>query len=56
LAFFAEILKDDTSLDATYYAGKYFVELANDAGLQWSPFNVGPLLEWWKSQEAQITD
>lgn len=56
MAFFAEILKDDVSLDATYYAGRFFVELANDPGLQWSAFTLAPLLEWWKLHEDQITD
>lgn len=56
MAFFAEILKDDQSLDATYYAGKQFVALANDIKLTWSPFNVTPLLQWWDTNKASMVD
>lgn len=56
MAFFVEILKNDKSLDATYYAGKQFVEWANDTELTWAPFNEAPLLQWWESHETRIVN
>lgn len=42
------------SLTATFYAGKYFVELAQDVNLKWSPFNIKPLTQWWEENREKI--
>lgn len=54
MAFFVDILRDDDSLGATFFAGKYFVEATSDPDLKWSPFVTKPLLDWWAAHEDSI--
>jgi hypothetical protein len=54
MQFFANILKKDNSLHATFYAGKYFVELASDPNLKWNPFSTTPLLNWWAAHKSNF--
>lgn len=49
MRFLVNVLRDDPSLTATLYAGKFF---AKQAGLKWQPFSVGPLLDWWEANKA----
>jgi hypothetical protein len=48
MQFYSSILAKDKSLNATYYAGKKFNEIAK---LEWKPFNVKPLLKWWEEHK-----
>lgn len=54
MQFYIDILKEDGSLTATYYAGKYFINEADDDALKWSPFWTTPLLDWWKQNKDKI--
>lgn len=54
MEFFVDILKDDGSLTATFYAGKFFVKLSEDPELKWSPFSTKPLLDWWEKNRDNI--
>lgn len=54
MSFFVDILKDDDSLIATFYAGQFFVRAAEDSGLKWSPFVAKPLLDWWAEHAESI--
>jgi transcription termination factor NusB len=47
------VLKRDPSLRATYYAGKWFATLA---GIDWEPFEVERLDDWWTRNEATVKD
>ena len=51
MMFLRDVLEKDHSLSATFFAGKFF---ATEAGLQWQPFNVTPLLEWWDKHKDSI--
>jgi len=54
MQFYIDILKEDSSLTATYYAGKYFIKEANDPELKWFPFWTKPLLQWWEQNKDNI--
>ena len=54
MQFFIDILKEDASLTATYYAGKYFIKEANDPELKWAPFWTNPLLDWWEQNKNEF--
>jgi len=51
MQFLADVLNKDKSLTATYYAGKF---LSKEASIEWSPFAVTPLLDWWKQNKDKI--
>lgn len=51
MAFFIDVLKDDESLIATSYAGKFF---AKDVGVEWKHFVIEPLLNWWDKNKDKI--
>ncbi|MBU0547861.1 MAG: hypothetical protein KJ710_02815 [Candidatus Omnitrophica bacterium] len=48
MRFFITVVEKDESLNATNYAGKFF---AQAAGINWLPFNIEPLLNWWKQNK-----
>ncbi|MBL7152152.1 MAG: hypothetical protein ISS79_00420 [Phycisphaerae bacterium] len=54
MQFYVDIVKDDSSLTATYYAGKHFIKEANDPKLKWVPFWTKPLLDWWEQNKNEI--
>jgi len=56
MSFLVEVLKDDNSLTATFYAGKFFVEAASDPKLKWSPFYTKPLLDWWEKNANTVEE
>lgn len=51
MELFIEVLRDDESLNATSYAGKFF---AKEAGIEWRPFVIKPLLDWWEQNKDKI--
>lgn len=51
MAFFIDVVREDGSLNATSYAGKFF---AKEAGIEWRHFVVEPLLKWWEENKNQI--
>lgn len=54
MQFFADILKDDLSIKATFYAGEFFANLSQDKELKWKPYWTEPLLEWWTKNKDKI--
>ena len=54
MQFYIDILDKDASLNATFYAGKYFTKQANDPELKWAPFWTKPLLDWWEHNKNGI--
>lgn len=54
MKFFVNVLKDDDSLMATFYAGKFFSELTQDKNLVWEPYNIDPLLKWWDANNDKV--
>lgn len=51
MQFLVDVLTEDKSLIATFYAGKYF---ATEANIEWSPFVTTPLLSWWDKNKDNI--
>lgn len=51
MAFFIDVVREDGSLNATSYAGKFF---AKEAGIEWQHFVVEPLLKWWEENKDKI--
>ncbi|TVM03365.1 MAG: hypothetical protein CV087_05725 [Candidatus Brocadia sp. WS118] len=56
MSFYVEILNSSNSMNAKYYAGKYFVKESKDADLKWQPFNIDALLNWWERNRDKISD
>lgn len=56
MAFFVEILEEDDSLGATFYAGKFFVKAAGDPNLKWGPFSTKALLDWWQRNSITVEE
>jgi hypothetical protein len=54
MQFLVKILTDSNSLCARHFAAKHFVAAAGDADLKWQPFQIQPLLDWWKTHEREI--
>jgi len=54
MAFLIQVLTDSNSICARHFAGKYFVAAAGDADLKWKPFEIEPLLNWWKAHNNKI--
>lgn len=54
MSFFADVLRDDESLAATFLAGKFLVELAQDKNLIWKPFLTDEVLDWWARHKSII--
>lgn len=53
MAFLVEILRDDPSLRAVEYAGRYFMQ---GAELEGSPMRVEYFMEWWSENQDQVED
>jgi len=51
MGFFIDVIKDDESLIATSYAGRFF---AKEAGVEWKHFIIEPLLDWWNKNKDKI--
>jgi len=51
LLFLVGVLKKDPSLTATNVAGKFF---AQETGVEWKPFNVEPLIDWWEKNKNTV--
>jgi len=54
MEFLVQILRNGESLCAKYFAGKFFVSGAGDNELKWQPFQIEPLLQWWKDNADSI--
>ena len=54
MELFINVLKEDTSLTATFYAGEHFVHAASDSNLKWNPFYTKPLIEWWENNSKNV--
>jgi len=52
MQFLVDVLTKDKSLTATWYAGKCF---AQEASIEWHPFKIKPLLDWWAHHKDIIT-
>ncbi len=51
MGFLIDVIRDDESLIATSYAGKFF---AKEAGIEWKHFVIKPLLDWWEENKNKI--
>lgn len=54
MTFFVEVLQTSGSITAKHNAAKYFIKAANDDNLDWNPFKIEPLLDWWDKNKAKI--
>jgi len=54
MEFLIRILQNGKSLCAKHFAGKCFVSGAGDKELKWQPFQIEPLIKWWKDNADSI--
>ncbi|MBN2410766.1 hypothetical protein JXQ31_03670 [candidate division KSB1 bacterium] len=47
IKFLIDILKNDRSLTAVFYAGKF---LSDESKLKWQPFDIKPFIEWYEDK------
>ena len=51
MQFLIEVLKNDKSLTAEYFAGNY---LSEESSIKWDPFIIKPFLDWWEQNKDTI--
>ena len=54
MSFFIEVIETSNSLNAKHYAATYFIKAANDDSLEWDPFKIDPLLDWWDKNKSKF--
>ena len=54
MSFFIKVLETSNSLTARHYAAKYFIKAANDGSLDWDPFMIDPLIDWWDKNKSKF--
>jgi len=54
MEFLIRVLQESESIQAHYFAGMYFFQEANDVNLDWQPFRVKNVLDWWAIHEKDI--